>query len=122
MVNCEGKVVQKGQSVFKDTNIKIITESQQHLGAVIGLETFKQKYVQEKIYQWIKDLHVLCKIAWCEPQAAYSGFIKGFNHKTMFLLYRLAFHKVVKTNRYNRNRMRFTTLCNKRCFHYNEYS
>ena len=94
MVNCEGKVVQKAQSVLRDTNIKIITESQQHLGAVIGLETFKQKYVQEKIYQWIKDLHVLCKIAWCEPQAAYSGFIKGFNHKTMFLLYRLAFTKL----------------------------
>ena len=62
--------MQKAQSVFKDTNIKITTEGQRHLGAVIGSETFKQKYVQEKIDQWIKELRVLCKIAWCEPQAA----------------------------------------------------
>ena len=43
------KEVQKAQSVFKDTNIKITTEGQRHLGAVIGSETFKPKYVQEKI-------------------------------------------------------------------------
>ena len=55
------KVVQKAQSVFKDTNIKTTTEG--HLGAVIGSEIFKQKYVQEKIVQWIKELRVLCKIA-----------------------------------------------------------
>ena len=35
--------------------------------------------------------------------------------RTMFPLYRLAFHSVVKTNRYNGNRMRFTTLYNERC-------
>ena len=75
------KQVQKAQSVFKDTNIKITTEGQQHLGAVIGSETFKQKYVQEKIDQWIKELCVLCKITWCEPQGAYSSFIKVFKHK-----------------------------------------
>ena len=37
----KGKGVQKAQSVFKDTNIKITTEGQRHLGAVIGSETFK---------------------------------------------------------------------------------
>ena len=79
-------VVQKAQSVFKDTNIKITTEGQRHLGAVIGSETLKQKYVQEKIDQWIKELRVLFKIAWCEPQAAYSGFIKGFKHKPIYFM------------------------------------
>ena len=42
------KVVQKGQSVFKDRNIKITAECQGHLAAVSESETFKQKYVQEK--------------------------------------------------------------------------
>ena len=64
------KVVQKTRSVFKGTNIKTTTEGQRHLGTVIGSEIFKQKYVQEKIVQSIKELRVLCKIAWCEPQAA----------------------------------------------------
>ena len=80
------KVVQKAQSVFKDINIKITTEGQRHLGAVIGSEIFKQKYVQEKIDQWIKELRMLCKIAWYELQAAYSGFIKGFKHKPIYFM------------------------------------
>ena len=54
----KAKGVQKGQSVFKDTNIKITTEDQQNLGAVNGSETFKQKYDKR-----IKELRVLCKIA-----------------------------------------------------------
>ena len=80
------KEVQKAQSVFKDTSIKITTESQLHLFAVTGSEIFKQKYVQDKIDQWIKELRVLCKIAWCEPQAAYSGFVKGFKHKPIYFM------------------------------------
>ena len=64
--------------------MKINAEGQRHLGTVIGPETFKLKYVQEKIYQWIKELRVLCKIAWCEPPAAHFGFIKGFKHKPIY--------------------------------------
>ena len=78
--------VQKPQSVFKDTNIKITTGGQRHFGAVVGSEIFKQKYVQEKIHQWIKELRVLCQIALCEPQAAYPGFIKGFKHKPIYFM------------------------------------
>ena len=29
---------------------------------------------------------MLRKIAWCEPQAAYSGFIKGFKHKPIYFM------------------------------------
>ena len=46
------KVVQKAQSVFNDTNIKITTEGKQHF--VAGSETFKQKFVLEKTEKWIK--------------------------------------------------------------------
>ena len=61
-------MVQKTPSVFKDTNIAITTEGQRYIGAVIGSETFKQKYVLNKINPWIKKLHVLSKIAWHEPK------------------------------------------------------
>ena len=36
--------------------------------------------------QWIKELRVLCKIVWSKPQAAYSGFIKGFKHKPIYFM------------------------------------
>ena len=55
--------MQKAQSVFKDTNIKITIKGQRYLGAVVGTETFKEKYVQEKMDQFIKELRVLYKIA-----------------------------------------------------------
>ena len=29
---------------------------------------------------------MLCKIVWCEPQAAYSGFIKGFKYKPIYFM------------------------------------
>ena len=29
---------------------------------------------------------MLCKIAWCEPQTAYSGFIKGFKLKPIYFM------------------------------------
>ena len=43
VVNCEGKSGEKS-CLF----LKITTEDLRYLGAVIGSETFKQKYVQEK--------------------------------------------------------------------------
>ena len=43
VVNCEGKSGEKS-CLF----LKITTEDRRYLGAVIGSETFKQKYVQEK--------------------------------------------------------------------------
>ena len=80
--------MQVAHSVFKYRNIKITAEGQRHLGAVTGLKTLKQKYVQEKIDQWIKKIHVLFKIAWCEPQSAYSGlwFNQRFKHKLIYFM------------------------------------
>ena len=70
----------KAQSVFKDTNIKITTDDQQHLGAIIGSESIKQKYIQEK------NIPMDEQIVWHEPQAVYSAFIKGFIHKPIYFM------------------------------------
>ena len=48
------------------------------LSAVVGSIEYKRTYIQEKISQWIKDLQMLCKIAWFDPQSAYSCFMTGF--------------------------------------------
>ena len=46
--------MQRAWSGFKDANIKITTECQRHLCAVVGSETLMQKYVRKKRNQWIK--------------------------------------------------------------------
>ena len=42
--------------------------------------------MREKINQLIQELRILSKIAWHEPQAAYSCFITGFKHKTTYFM------------------------------------
>ena len=37
--------------------------------------------------QWIKELRVLFKTAWCDPQAAYSCFITGFKHRPSSIMW-----------------------------------
>ena len=66
--------------------ILITTESQRHLGAVIGTANFKQNYMKGKINQWIQELRILCKTAWYESQAAYSCFITGFKYKPTYFM------------------------------------
>ena len=52
------------QTILNKTKIKLTTEGQRHLGAVIGTANFKQNYMKEKINQWIQELRILSKIAW----------------------------------------------------------
>ena len=72
---------ERAQTIFNNTKIKITTDGQRHLRAVIGTANFKQNYMKEKINQWIQELRILSKIAWYKPQAAYSCFITDFKHK-----------------------------------------
>ena len=71
---------------FCGTSIEITADSQQHLGAVMWFSEYKRIYIHERISQWIKELQMLCKIAWFEPQAAYSCFITGFKDKPTFYM------------------------------------
>ena len=77
---------ERAQTIFDNTKIKITTDVQRHLGAVIGTANFKQNYMREKINQLIQELSTLSKIAWYEPQAAYSCFITGFKHKPTYFM------------------------------------
>ena len=69
---------ERAQTIFDNTKIKVTTDGQRHLGAVIGTANFKQNYMKERINQWIQELRILSKIAWHKPQAAYSCFIEQF--------------------------------------------
>ena len=77
---------ERAQTIFDKTKIKIITDGQRHLGAVIGTANFKQNYMKEKINQWIQELPILSKIVWYELQAAYSYFVIGFKDKTTYFM------------------------------------
>ena len=73
------------REIFKDTGITIDTEGERHLGAVIGDQNFKEKYVKKKIDNWIRDVEQLTEIATEEPQLAHSAFTKALCMRWCFV-------------------------------------
>ena len=75
----------KARSVFKETGVQVIIEGDRHLGAVIGSESFKHKFVESKITSWVKDVEELSVVAKEEPQIAYSAFTKGLSSRRCYI-------------------------------------
>ena len=75
----------KAMKVFGQT-IQITTEGKRHLGAVIGTQSYKNKYCNKMVNQWINELEVLCEFATIEPHAAYTAFTKGYYSKFIYFM------------------------------------
>ena len=75
---------------FNGTNIQISTEGSKHLGAIIGSDAYKQKYLDEKVETWIREINLLSEIAITEPQAAYSCYTAGYQHKLTYFMRTIA--------------------------------
>ena len=66
--------LEKARETFDGTGVTITTDGERHMGAVIGSEEFKRKYVKNKVSKWVCDIEALSEIAKDEPQAVYSSF------------------------------------------------
>ena len=73
-------------SIFADTNIKITCNGTKHLGACIGDDVFKKKYVSQKIEEWVREIEELARIARMYPQAAYIAYTQGLQHRYTYLM------------------------------------
>ena len=78
-------LMNRAKSLFANTGIKITIQGQRHLGAVIGTDANRCKYVQSKVNKWIKDITELADIAREEPQAALSAYTKSICHRWTFI-------------------------------------
>ena len=74
-------LLKKTESLFSDTKINITTKRKRHLGAVIGSNDFRTKYVNEKVTKWCSELKVLSEFAKSQAQAAYAAFCFGEQNK-----------------------------------------
>ena len=68
-----------------EDGVKITTEGKRQIGAAIGTEAFKVKYVSAKIEKWVLDVNQLADIAKEEPQAALSAFNVGLSQRWKFI-------------------------------------
>ncbi|KAG0712875.1 hypothetical protein GWK47_017444 [Chionoecetes opilio] len=76
---------ENGLRLFSDSGVIVTKDGQRHLGAVIGTEDFKAKYVGEKVSEWVKEVGALSGMAKTEPHAAYSAFTHGLQHRWSFV-------------------------------------
>ncbi|KAG0699952.1 hypothetical protein GWK47_025725 [Chionoecetes opilio] len=47
-----------GVRLFSGSGVIVTRDGQRHMGAVIGTEEFKAKYVGEKVSEWVKEVDV----------------------------------------------------------------
>lgn len=61
--------MEQASHLFEGTGIQI-TKGQRHLGAALGTQTFIERYVTEKVHEWMKQVNKLAEIATSQPHAA----------------------------------------------------
>lgn len=80
------KNIEGAKTHFKETNIQITCTGERHLEAVIGSETFRKEYVEDIVAKWVKEITLLSEIAVIEPQAAYTCYVSGYQHRFTYYL------------------------------------
>ena len=57
-----------------------------HLGAALGISSFVEEYVGEKVKEWTEQIYRLSTIALSQPHAAYAAFTHGLAGRWAYLL------------------------------------
>ena len=78
--------IDTAKELFADTNISITIDGRKHLGAAIGTDEYRDKYVVERLEKLKGELRLLSRIANIDPQAAYCCFVKGFKNKFSYMM------------------------------------
>jgi hypothetical protein len=78
--------LENAKHLFSTSKIKITIDGNRHLGAVVGTEKNKEKYVSEKVSEWILQIGRLSEIAKSQPHAAFSAFNHGLRHRYTYLM------------------------------------
>ena len=71
---------------FHGTGVNITTEGNRHLGAVLGSDENRRKYVSDLVSTWTQELIVLSDIAKSYPHCAYTAYVFGFQHKYTYTM------------------------------------
>ena len=76
--------LEQANELFKDYGITITLEGNRHIGAAIGSDAFKQRFIGSKVEKWCTDVEKLATFAEDEPQAALSAFTSGVCSRWLF--------------------------------------
>ena len=77
---------QTAKDMFRDTEIQITTDGKRNLGATIGTDNFRSDYITGKVKEWCDEIQKLSEYSKSQPQAAYSAFCHGVQHKYTYFM------------------------------------
>ena len=66
-----------------------------YLGAAIGLESYIQSFVADKVKDWSEEITILARFAERQPHAAYCAFTHGLSSHWMFVSQTVPFDSVI---------------------------
>ena len=72
--------------LFDNSNVNFKVEVKRLLGAIVGSEIYKRKYVDNLVKDWNSQLCILSTLAESQPQAAHSAFVSGFKNKLNYFM------------------------------------
>ena len=78
------QMIDQAKVLFGEFNMQI-TSGTRHLGVGLGNTSVKDQYIADKVKGWCDDINMLADIAASEPQAAYSAYISGIQHRWKFV-------------------------------------
>ena len=71
--------------IFDGIGITISATGERHMGAWVGSTAHKEKYVSEKVSDWVRDIEELSRLAKDEPQAVYACYTKAISHRWSYV-------------------------------------
>ena len=78
--------MEMAKEVFQGTGISVTEEGKRHLGAAIGTQPFVERYVMQRVSEWVNAIERLSTFAHTQPHAAYAAFTHGLMSKWNYLL------------------------------------
>ena len=72
------------ETAFQDVNITL--EGHRYLGSYIGTKAGTERFVDQQIEQWTKDIDGICNAAEHEPHLAYSAYTYGTSKRWNYLM------------------------------------
>jgi hypothetical protein len=81
----EGKY-EEAVRAFEGSGVKIeVKGGSRDLGAAIGSDTFKSKYLSDKVSEWARQVKNLAEVAKVQPHASHALLIHAIRHRWTFL-------------------------------------
>ena len=80
------ELVETANEIFQGTGISISTEGRRYLEGAIGITSFHNQLIDQKVREWVEEINTNSEIAKTEPHAAFAAFTHGLSSRWNYFL------------------------------------